>query len=152
MILQTKFHGEIELSEEETYRFDSGIPGFLEEKQFCLLTLDDTPFFVLQSIETKQVAFIMTNPFDVFRDYEVKLPDEVLSSLQIETEQEVVTFVILTIQDPFNETTANLQAPIIINRSNKTGKQLIMSGSEYRTKHRLFEPPAEQGGSDACID
>ncbi|CAH0237703.1 Flagellar assembly factor FliW [Peribacillus sp. Bi96] len=152
MILQTKFHGEIELSEEETYRFDSGIPGFLEEKQFCLLTLDDTPFFVLQSIETKQVAFIMTNPFDVFRDYEVKLPDEVLSSLQIETEQEVVTFVILTIQDPFNETTANLQAPIIINRSNKTGKQLIMSGSEYRTKHRLFESPAEQGGSDACID
>ncbi|MGE7761807.1 flagellar assembly protein FliW [Peribacillus sp. NPDC097895] len=145
MILQTKFHGEIELPEEEIYRFDSGIPGFLEEKQFCLLTLDDTPFFVLQSIETKQVAFIMTNPFDVFRDYEVKLTDEVLSSLQIETEQEVVTFVILTIQDPFNETTANLQAPIIINSTKKTGKQLIMSGSEYGTKHRLIEPLVEQG-------
>lgn len=145
MILQTKFHGEIELVEEEIYRFDSGIPGFLEEKQFCLLTLDDTPFFVLQSVKTKEVAFIVTNPFEVFRDYEVELPDEVLSSLQIETELEVITFVILTIQDPFNETTANLQAPIIINASKKTGKQFIMNGSEYRTKHKLIEPPAEQG-------
>ncbi|ASS94846.1 flagellar assembly protein FliW [Peribacillus simplex] len=146
MIIQTKFHGEIELAEKEIYVFESGIPGFLEEKQFCLLTLDDTPFFVLQSTEKKQIAFIVTNPFDVFRDYEVKLTDEVLSSLNIETELEVITFVILTIQDPFNETTANLQAPIIINSSKKTGKQFIMNASEYRTKHRLFEPPVEQGG------
>jgi flagellar assembly factor FliW len=146
MIIQTKFHGEMEIAEEKIYRFESGIPGFLEEKQFCLLTLDDTPFFVLQSLETKEVAFIVTNPFEVYRDYEVKLTDEVLSSLQIETEQEVVTFVILTIQDPFNETTANLQAPIIINGPKKVGKQFIMNASEYRTKHKLFEPPAEQGG------
>ncbi|MFE0504611.1 flagellar assembly protein FliW [Peribacillus butanolivorans] len=142
---QTKFHGEIEIAQENIYTFESGIPGFLEEKQFCLLTLDDTPFFVLQSIETKELAFIVTNPFEVFHDYEVKLTDEVLSSLNIETELEVITFVILTIQDPFNETTANLQAPIIINASKKMGKQFIMNGSEYRTKHRVIEPPAEQG-------
>ncbi len=112
------------MAEKEIYVFESGIPGFLEEKQFCLLTLDDTPFFVLQSIETKEIAFIVTNPFEVFHDYEVKLTDEVLSSLQIETELEVITFVILTIQDPFNETTANLQAPIIINSSKKIGKAI----------------------------
>lgn len=146
MIIQPKFHGEMEIAEEKIYRFESGIPGFLEEKQFCLLTLDDTPFFVLQSLETKEVAFIVTNPFEVYRDYEVKLTDEVLSSLQIETELEVLTFVILTIQDPFNDTTANLQAPIIINSSKKMGKQFIMNGSEYRTKHRLIGPLEEQGG------
>ncbi|MFE4895586.1 flagellar assembly protein FliW [Peribacillus butanolivorans] len=141
---QTKFHGEIEIAQENIYTFESGIPGFLEEKQFCLLTLDDTPFFVLQSIETKELAFIVTNPFEVFHDYEVKLTDEVLSSLNIETELEVITFVILTIQDPFNETTANLQAPIILNSSKKTGKQFIMNGSGYMTKHLLIEPSVEQ--------
>lgn len=145
MNVQTKFHGEIELMANEIYRFESGLPGFLEEKQFCLLTLDDTPFFVLQSTKTKEVAFIVTNPFDVFRDYEVKLTDEVLELLQIETEQDVLTFAILTISDPFNETTANLQAPVIINGSKKLGKQFIMNGSDYRTKHRLIETPTEQG-------
>ena len=146
MIRQTKFHGEIEIAEEDIYRFDSGIPGFLEEKQFCLLALAETPFFVLQSIETKEVAFIVTNPFETFRDYEVKLPDEVLSNLQIETEKEVITLVILTIHDPFNQTTANLQAPIILNTHKRTGKQFIMNGSSYMNKHLLIEPLEEEKG------
>ncbi|WP_285768109.1 flagellar assembly protein FliW [Peribacillus sp. SI8-4] len=145
MKVQTKFHGDIELAAEEIYHFESGLPGFLEEKQFGLLTLDDTPFFVLQSTRTREIAFIVTNPFDVFPDYEVKLTDEVLELLQIEKEQDVLTFVILTISDPFNQSTANLQAPVIINGSKKLGKQFIMSGSDYRTKHKLFEPRIEQG-------
>lgn len=146
MIRQTKFHGEIEIGQEDIYTFESGIPGFLVEKQFCLLPLEDTPFFILQSMKTKEVAFIVTNPFDVFPDYEVKLTDEVLSTLQIETEKEVVTLVILTIHDPFNQTTANLQAPIILNSHKKTGKQFIMNGSNYRNKHLLIEPlEVEQG-------
>lgn len=146
MIRTTKFHGEIEIAEEGIYRFESGIPGFLAEKQFCLLALEDTPFFVLQSTETKEVAFIVTNPFDVFPEYEVKLTDEVLSSLQIKTEKEVATFVILTIHDPFHQTTANLQAPVILNSHKKTGKQFIMNGSGYMNKHLLIEPlEAEQG-------
>ncbi|MCK1994452.1 flagellar assembly protein FliW [Peribacillus muralis] len=144
MNVQTKFHGKIELAGEDIYRFESGLPGFLEEKQFCLLSLDDTPFFVLQSTKTKEIAFIVTNPFDVFPDYEVKLTDEVVEFLQIETEQDVLTFVILTISDIFNESTANLQAPVVINNTKKFGKQFILTGSDYRTKHRLFEPPAEQ--------
>ncbi|MFD6442221.1 flagellar assembly protein FliW [Peribacillus sp. NPDC060186] len=123
---QTKFHGEIEIAQENIYTFERGIPGFLEEKQFCLLALEETQFFVLQSITTKEIAFIMLNPFDIFHDYEVKLTDELLSTLQIEAEKEVITFVILTIHEPFNKSTANLQAPIILNSSKKTGKQFII--------------------------
>lgn len=146
MIRYTKFHGEIEIGQEDIYTFGSGIPGFLEEKKFSLLPLEETPFFVLQSIKTKEVAFIVMNPFDTFRDYEVKLPDEVLSTLEIETEKEVITLVILTIHDPFNQTTANLQAPIILNTHKKTGKQFIMNGSSYMNKHLLIEPlEVEQG-------
>ncbi|MGE7763754.1 flagellar assembly protein FliW [Peribacillus sp. NPDC096540] len=144
MIIQTKFHNELELAEKEIYVFESGIPGFLEEKQFCLLALGETPFVVLQSITTKEVAFIMLNPFDIFHDYEVNLTDEVLSTLRIEAEKEVIMFVILTIHEPFNKTTANLQAPIILNSSKKTGKQFIMNGSGYMTKHLLIEPSVEQ--------
>ena len=146
MIRSTKFHGEIDIAEEDIYSFESGIPGFLEEKQFCLLPLEETPFFVLQSVEKNEVAFIVTNPFDVFPDYEVKLTEEILSSLRIETEKDVLTFVILTIREPFIQTTANLQAPIILNSHKKTGKQFIMNGSGYINKHLLIEPlEVEQG-------
>lgn len=144
MIRSTKFQGVIEIAQEDIYTFESGIPGFLKEKQFCLLALEKTPFFVLQSIENKEIAFIVSNPFDFFPDYEVKLTDEVLSSLRIETEKDVLTFVILTIREPFNQTTANFQAPIILNSRQKTGKQFIMSGSQYSIQHLLIQPPNEQ--------
>ena len=144
MKISTKFHGEIEINEEEIYTFESGIPGFLEERQFGLLPLDETPFFVLQSIKTPEVAFIMTNPFDVFPTYEVNLSDEVLADLQIQTEQDVTVFTILSVRDPFEQTTANLQAPIILNHTKKLGKQYIMKTDSYTTRHKLIPSPVTQ--------
>ncbi|MFB5282823.1 flagellar assembly protein FliW [Peribacillus sp. Hz7] len=140
MKILTKFHGEIEINEEDIYIFESGIPGFLEEKQFSLLTLDETPFFVLQSITKPEVAFIMTNPFELFSTYEVNLPDEVLADLQIQSEQDVAVFTILSVREPFEKTTANLQAPIILNHTKKLGKQYIMKTNNYTTRHKLIPP------------
>ncbi|MFJ8246271.1 flagellar assembly protein FliW [Peribacillus asahii] len=144
MNISTKFHGEIEMNEEEIYTFESGIPGFLEKKQFGLLPLDETPFFVLQSLETPEVAFIMTNPFDVFPTYEVNLSDEVLVDLQIQSQQDVTVFTILSVRDPFEQTTVNLQAPIILNHMKKLGKQYIMKTDNYTTRHKLIPSPVMQ--------
>jgi len=145
MKISTKFHGEIEINEEEIYTFESGIPGFLEERQFGLLPLDETPFFVLQSLKTPEVAFIMTNPFEVFPTYEVNLSDEVLADLQIQSEQDVTVFTILSVRDSFEQTTANLQAPIILNHTKKLGKQYIMKTDNYTTRHKLIPSPVKQG-------
>ena len=144
MKTQTKFHGEIEIKMDELYTFESGLPGFLEEKQFGLLPLDGTPFYVLQSVESAAVAFIVTNPFEVFPDYEVKLTDEILSALHIESEQDVLIFSILNIRDPFENTTINLHAPVIINDDKKVGKQFIMNNSDYEIRQLLITPPKEQ--------
>ena len=38
---------------------------------------------------TKEVAFIMINPFDVFPTYEIDLSQDVLDELHIESEQDV---------------------------------------------------------------
>ena len=38
MKISTKFHGEIEINDQDIITFQSGIPGFLDEKKFTLLT------------------------------------------------------------------------------------------------------------------
>lgn len=144
MKIQTKFHGEIEINDEHIYTFHNGIPGFLEEKKFILLPLEETPFFVLQSVKTKEVAFIVINPFDVFPTYEVDLAQDVLDDLRIESEQDVVIFVILTVREPFEDSTANLQAPIILNLNSKLGKQYIMSTHQYTTQHQFIQSPVQE--------
>ena len=62
---------------------------------------------------------------------------EDLHSLEIEREEDVVKLVVAVIsQDPF-QTTVNLKAPIIINHKRMTGKQIVLSTSDYHTHQPL---------------
>lgn len=145
MVIQTKFHGEQEIISEQILRFPSGIPGFLEEKEFVLFPIEDTPLLTLQSIHTKEIAFIMTEPFSFFPQYEFELPQDIIENLNIKSKKDISIFVFLTIKEPFNQTTANLQAPIVINHSNLLGKQLILNIKDYHTKHLIINPLEIQG-------
>ncbi|MBX9974392.1 flagellar assembly protein FliW [Cytobacillus firmus] len=144
MNIQTKFHGEQEINKDDIIQFPSGIPGFLEEKEFFILPLEGTELFVLQSVKTTEVAFIVTDPFALFPQYEFDLPEEALEKLGIQKEKDVATFAILTVREPFEETTANLQAPLVINQTKKLGKQVILNHTPYQTKHKIMTPQ-EQG-------
>ncbi|GAE33032.1 flagellar assembly protein FliW [Halalkalibacter akibai] len=145
MNIETKYQGQMDIHEDKIITFQKGIPAFEEEKQFALLPFaEGTPFYVLQSVKTKDVAFIIMNPFDAVPSYQYKLSDATLEELEIKKEEDVATFVVLTVKEPFAETTANLQGPIIININKQKGKQLLLSDSDYKTKHTIFKEVALQ--------
>ncbi|TCL47666.1 flagellar assembly factor FliW [Thermolongibacillus altinsuensis] len=138
MKISTKYHGEVEINEKDIFDFVYGIPGFLDEKQFVLLTIEDSPFVILQSVKTPSLGFVMIDPFTYFKDYDFELDEQSVAQLQLSSEREVAVYVILTVADPFDNTTANLQAPIVLNYEKKLGKQVILTNTPYKTKHRLF--------------
>lgn len=144
MNIQTKFHGEQEINQDDIIHFPSGIPGFLDEKEFYIISLEGTDLLVLQSIKTTEVAFIVTDPFVLFPQYEFDLLEEEVEKLEIQSDKDVATFAILTVREPFEETTANLQAPLVINQTKKLGKQVILNQTPYQTKHKIMTPQ-EQG-------
>ncbi|MDC3412228.1 flagellar assembly protein FliW [Aquibacillus sp. 3ASR75-11] len=138
MNIYTKFFGEIAITNEQILTFPQGIPGFLEEVSFVLLDLEDNSIFqVLQSTTTSNIAFIVTNPYHFYQDYEIELDETILHFLEIETEQEVSVLSVVSLKDPFDKSTMNLQAPIIINNTKKRGKQYITNIKNYSTKHPL---------------
>ena len=140
MKIQTKYHGEKEIQQEEVLTFSNGIPGFEREKKFVLLTFpDNNVFYVLQSVSTPDVSFVVTDPFSFFIDYHVKIDDATIEALSIKAEADVTLLTILTVRDPFEETTANLQAPIVINKKTHSGRQVILTGTPYETRHNLFQ-------------
>lgn len=139
MKLNTRYHNEVEIKEEEILHFEKGIPGFPEEMKFVILPLnEDGSFSVLQSIETVGLAFVIASPFSFFPGYDFKLEDSVVEELEIKSENDVVVYSILTVEDPFEKTTANLQAPVIINKVSNKAKQVILVDEKYKTKHNLF--------------
>lgn len=140
MKLNTKYHNEVEIQESEVLHFEKGIPGFPDEKKFVILPLnEDGSFSVMQSVGTEGLALVIVNPFDFFKDYDFQLEDSVVEELVLTSDKDVLVYSILTVEDPFEKTTANLQAPVIINKSNNKAKQVILVDEKYKTKHNLFE-------------
>ncbi|GGM35427.1 flagellar assembly factor FliW [Paraliobacillus quinghaiensis] len=139
MQIQTKYFGELTINEDALIQFPHGIPGFLTEKAFVLLPLEeDSVFYVLQSTQTKELAFVVVNPFHFTKGYELNLDDNTIESLQITSEQDVQVFVIMSLKEPFQTSTANLQAPVIINHKKQIAKQYITNSKRYTTKEAIF--------------
>lgn len=139
MKIETKYHGLIEVQKEEVIRFPKGLPGFLDELEFVVIPFtEDETFYILQSIQTPELGFVLTNPFMFYPDYDFNLENQTVDVLELESAEEVAVYTVLTMADPFHHTSANLQAPVVVNVKKKIGKQVILTGSPYQTKHNLF--------------
>ena len=135
----SKVHGEIEYEEKEVITFNKGIPGFNELKKFILLDLQEyEPFKLLQSLENDEIALIVTSPYEFFKDYEIKLNDETISNLKIDSPEQVMILTTVTLNSDVKKITSNLQGPIIINTSNNLGEQIILDNSKYEVKSPLM--------------
>src|SRR5699024_813094 len=127
--------GEVTIDKKEILQFPNGLPGFTEEKEFILIDLPNNPLFqFLQSINNVDLAFIVTNPYNYYQRYTFELDKQTLTKLKITKEQEVDIKTIVTLQEPFNKSTLNLKAPLIINRTERLAKQYILQTNEYQTK------------------
>ncbi|KJR68243.1 flagellar assembly protein FliW [Bacillus velezensis] len=138
MIIKTKYHGEIRIDEGQIISFENGLPGFNDETQFVVLPLsEDSPFLALQSVKQEHIAFIVTSPFIFFKGYEFDIDHATLELLHIEDIEDVEVMAILTLEEPFENTTANLKAPIIVNKKEMKAKQIILHDASYETKHLI---------------
>lgn len=140
MLVETLRFGALEVAEEDLIRFPLGLPGFEHLKQFFFVPLPDNPAFVwLQAKADPAVAFLLADPFLFFPGYSVELGEAEKALLEAGGPEEIVVYAVVTIPPGgVREMTANLLAPVVINRRARLGLQMILDGSGYSTKHRLF--------------
>ena len=143
--IKTTRFGEIEEDEGKIVRFAAGLPAFEDEHEFIIVPYDEeSPYVFLQSATTPDLAFLMTIPFIFFPDYAFRLEDDVLKSLALESQEDLLLYTLLTIPgSDIREMTANLLAPIVINSRTNEGRQVVLDKSSYCTKHKLFAKKAE---------
>ncbi|MGG1572334.1 flagellar assembly protein FliW [Fictibacillus sp. NRS-1165] len=146
MELKTKFHGDIEVEKEDVITFEHGIPGFEEERGFVILPFEDTPFSVMQSVSTSGLAFVTADPFTYFPGYDFTLPESVVNGLAIKEQKDVFVQVIVTLREDLKQSTANLQAPVIINKVESLGKQVVLIDKKYTSRHLIFASVEEKRG------
>ncbi|MEK4530611.1 flagellar assembly protein FliW [Solibacillus sp. FSL K6-1554] len=145
MKIQTAYMDDIEINEADIVHFQHGLPGFEEERQFILLSIsNDSIYQVLQSINTKEIAFIVASPFITIKNYNFDLDEATVEALQINDEREVAILGIVTLKETLASSTINLKAPIVLNTTNKQAKQVILDNSMF-TIHQPLSNPKEVG-------
>lgn len=140
MKIKTKAFGEIEVSEKQKIHFVKGILGFEDINYYYLLDNDDTsPFYWLQAENIPEIAFVIIDPIYVVSDYKLDIPSKELEDIEIKSKEEILLFSIVTIYEKAEDITVNLLGPIVINKLNKKGKQVINQDDSYKIKHPLIK-------------
>jgi len=124
---------------EDIITFNSGIPGFEQNKQFVIVSIPEyAPFEWLVCIDGSKLRFAIINPLLFEPDYDPKIIKEQLDDLAVEKPEDLLLYVIVTIRENPLESTANLVGPIILNRRKKTGKQIIIDDDRYTTREPIL--------------
>jgi flagellar assembly factor FliW len=139
MRIQSTRLGEFEVRTEDIIRFKDGLPGFPREKEFVYMPYQpDSPFGFLQSVNDEHLTFLVVDPFAFFKDYTFVLKDQFVQELGCCDENMPIILNIVTIKESLAEATANLLAPVIINKRDNLAAQIVLEKTEYTTRHRLF--------------
>ncbi|WP_312109712.1 flagellar assembly protein FliW [Brevibacillus reuszeri] len=123
--------------------FEDGIPGFSHLQFFQLIQEEENPLYLIQSIEEKDVSFWVVNPFIFFPSYEFELSTITKEALRIDDKSPVAVFSIVTLRGN-NQVTVNLKAPIVINLSNRMGRQVILQEDTYLIRQPLIGQQATE--------
>lgn len=133
------------------FELPAGLVGFPDLKQFELgADSGAEPFLLLRSMEPEQIEFVAIRPEGIVPDYGVELSDEDAAELGLSADgPEALVLVIATIRswEP-QQVTANLVAPIVVNRDRGVGKQVVLANyHKYSTAYPLIDEGAEEVGA-----
>jgi flagellar assembly factor FliW len=144
----TKYHGEIEYSENDTVQFESGPFGFESNNRFILLVPSAmTPLVFLQSLSTPGLCFLTLPILVVDGNYRLTLGADDRKAAVLPTErqpvigEDVLCLTILTLQQGL-PATANLMAPVVVNLGNRKAVQAISSEGKYSHRHLFTQAAA----------
>jgi len=141
--VNTKTGKTIEVEDRQKISIPRGLFGFEDQTDYVIFDAEQEPFYWLQSVDVREIAFILINPFLFRQDYELNIESEELADLGIDSPEKALVFAIVTVPEE-GPVTANLQGPLIINKDTKVAKQAILGDSRWKTKHDIV---AELAGS-----
>jgi flagellar assembly factor FliW len=125
--------------EEDILQFEAGIPGFEHLKRFVLSAIPgQEPFRWLNSVDDKEIRFVVINPLEFNPDYNPNFQKGQASDLEIEKKEDMLLFVIITLQTDIQDSTANMAGPIVINVAKGKGKQVILDDPSFSVKEKFL--------------
>jgi len=108
------------------------ILGFEEEKEYELEQIDD----IFYKLKGKNVSFTLINPFTIRDDYDFEVDEKFANDLKLK-EGNFLVLNILTLNEPFLDSTVNFAAPVILNIEDRLLGQAVLDKYNYSLARAL---------------
>ena len=134
--INTRF-GEVEYDPDNLLHFPAGLIGLPNLRNFIVMpNKKQGPLFWIQSVDEPDIAFVLTDPTNFFRDYQLMPEDSERENLQLEENDEHFILSVVTVP-PDQKITLNLAAPILFAPKANRAMQVILENSNYSSKTPL---------------
>jgi flagellar assembly factor FliW len=139
VVTKTSRFGLVEYKSEDVVTFPEGLLGFKDLREFILLDdPNDDIFAWLQSCELPTIAFPVLEPEIFSHKYNINLNRTDLEALKLSASEAPLFFNIITIPDDPTQMTANVKAPIIINKVARLARQCVLQDNNLAIKEPIF--------------
>ena len=104
------------------------MPGFPAHREFVLVRLNEEGLlYAFTSVDNPELRFLVAPPEPFFPDYAPEIENDTFAALNTKDPDRLLLMVVITAGA--NETTANLLAPIVVDRDSMRAMQVVLSGS-----------------------
>jgi flagellar assembly factor FliW len=145
-IVETTRFGSLErvtVADDAIYHFPDGLPGFEHLTEFALIEEQQFwPFTWLQPLAEAQIGFVLMDPALFAADYKPDINPQDVTCLDVVPDDLLDLRSILVVPSEPKAATANLKAPLVLNRRTRSGKQVILMDDHLSMRHPVFGDPA----------
>lgn len=121
-----------------TIELVSDLPGFPGLRRFVLVQIDSNGLlFDFRSLDDPDVRFVVVPSVAFFPEYAPEIDEVTISQLEIESPDQAWLLLIVTVGDSRDDSTANLRAPLVINRTTRAASQVVLADDIYPLRASL---------------
>ena len=142
MEIETTRFGRLNVDDDRIINLPRGLLGFPNHTRYALIqTGEENYFFWLQATDEPGLAFVVTDPSILFKDYQVPIREETQEELQLTDMAAAQVFVICNKVDEW--LTGNLLGPIVVNTQNREASQVVLTEKKWTTRQPLIKLQTE---------
>jgi flagellar assembly factor FliW len=144
----TERFGAVTFAQADVFEFPWGLPGFADQRRFLALSLAEQPNFVwLQSIDDPSLALPAADPWQIFPDYDPRMPAYATEALDLRSAEDFTILCIVVVTKEAQEMTMNLMAPIVVNLKTRRARQVMLENSAYSVRTAVPRKHAQVQGA-----
>lgn len=144
--------GTLNIAEDDVVTFPEGLLGFSDFKKFVFITdPQDDIFMWLQSCDKRDIAFPVIEAGFVADMSQMQLTEYECDKLGIEHSREASFYCMVRVPSEAAGMTANLKAPIVINKSQNIGYQFVLANQNLQVQYPVFDLLRNKAREDADL-